>query len=298
MDDVLRNLKVYTLIRTTYTLDVKRKSENIIYHWHDYYQFVYTKRGSGEVIIADEVFPVSENDVIIVKRNEPHTFATYGDKLETYEVKFIILDDKADFLKDAPRYFCHDTDGSIKRALKQIESESETFDEFSREVISTEMYKIFLLIQREMSRKREIADIARNHHDDEEVSDELLDKVRAYIDENIDKNITVKDVSDFVCVEYKYFSHHFALRYGMRLKQYIRRKRIELAKELIANTDMNMTAVAERCGFGTIHYMTRVFKNEENLSPTEFRRRFKNVHAVMLDAAPASFYDSNNTEEN
>lgn len=287
MFDVLQNLKVYTLIRTEYyTQPEKTKNE---FHWHDYYQFVYVRKGSGAVIIGDEVIRVSENDAVIVKRNEPHTFEVYSGKMETYEVKFILLDETKDFLREDVRFFCHDTARSIKHALRQIEYETDDVDEFSRDVISVEMCKILLFMKRELMRRREIADI-KAINDEDEVTDELLDKIRTYIDENISRNITVKDVSEFVCVEYKYFSHHFALRYGMRLKQYIRRKRIELAKELIVNTEMNMTAIAESCGFGTIHYMTRVFKSEENISPTEFRRRFKNKYAIMLDSVPASFY--------
>ncbi len=287
MFDVLHNLKVYTLIRTEYYTHPEKKNNE--FHWHDYYQFVYVRKGSGAVIIGDEVVRVSENDAVIVKRNEPHTFEVYSGKMETYEVKFILLDEKTDFLREDVRFFCHDTARSIKHSLRQIEYETDDVDEFSRDVISVEMCKILLFMKRELMRRREIADI-KAINDDDEVTDELLDKIRRYIDENISQNITVKDVSEFVCVEYKYFSHHFALRYGMRLKQYIRRKRIELAKELIVNTEMNMTAIAETCGFGTIHYMTRVFKAEENISPTEFRRRFKNKYAIMLDSAPASFY--------
>ncbi len=282
----LRNMKLYTLIRTEYRT---KYSENKVYHWHDYYQFIYVRKGEGVVFVEDEELRVSENDVVIIKRNEPHTFACFGDKLETYEIKFIIMDDERDFLNGEERYFCRDTDGSIKHALRQIERESENVDSFSHDVVTVEMCKILLLMQRQMSRIREIADI-RETQDVDEVNDDLLEKVKSFIDNNISENITVKDISDYVCVEYKYFSHHFALRYGMRLKQYIRRKRVELAKEMIVNSDMNMTAIAEKCGFGTIHYMTRVFKNEENLSPTEFRRRFKNSHAVMLDAAPVSYY--------
>ncbi|MBE6912163.1 MAG: helix-turn-helix domain-containing protein [Ruminococcaceae bacterium] len=288
MFDMLRNLKVYTLIRTEYS----RKAQNVPneYHWHDYYQFIYVRKGSGAVVIDGEPIYVSENDAIVIKKNEPHTFWTTSDKMETYEVKFIIIDEQSDFLKSSPRYFCRDSAGSIKHALRQIERESDAVDEFSRDVVSVEMCKILLLMKREISRRREIEDIETTTVD-EEINDELLDKIRRYIDENITENITVKDVSEFVCVEYKYFSHHFALRYGMRLKRYIRRKRLELAKDLIVNSELSMTEIAGKCGFGTIHYMTRVFKSEENISPTEFRRRFKNKYAIMLDAAPVSYYD-------
>lgn len=287
MFDVLQNLKVYTLIRTEYYMHSEKTVNE--FHWHDYYQFVYVRKGSGAVMIGDEVIRVSENDAVIIRRNEPHTFQVYSGKMETYEVKFILLDEEKDFLREDVRFLCHDTARSIKHALRQIEYETDDVDEYSRDVISVEMCKILLFMKRELMRRREIADI-KAINDDDEVTDELLDKIRNYIDENISRNITVKDVSEFVCVEYKYFSHHFALRYGMRLKQYIRRKRLELAKELIVNSEMNMTAIAENCGFGTIHYMTRVFKAEENISPTEFRRRFKNKYAIMLDSAPASFY--------
>jgi AraC-like DNA-binding protein len=46
---------------------------------------------------------------------------------------------------------------------------------------------------------------------------------------------------------------------------------------------MNITEVAEKTGFQTIHYFSRYFKAKEKLSPLEFKKKGKNNIYVYLD---------------
>lgn len=290
MQSILHGLKVNTFIRTAYDRrDLQENPGLINQHWHNFYQLVYVRRGSGAMVINGIFYPIGENDVIIVRPNEPHDFSTVSEKMETYEIKYILLDGFPDILKDAPRYAAGDTDGSIKRALKQMEAESDSLGPYSKEIIALELCKILLLIRRNLSRM-ESAETAPRIRDEGEPGDALFARVTAYIDSNIDRQFTVRDISDYFYTEYTYFSRLFSAKYGIRLKQYINHKRLTLAKELITGTNLSLTEISQRCGFENLHRMERSFKKEEGISPSEFRRCFKVQRAVAFDQNPKTFY--------
>ncbi len=293
MFEILQELKVYTLIRSSYV--APEDLAGVKLHWHDCYQFVYARKGKGAIITEKETIMLSENEAVVIRRNEPHALVSCADKFETYEVKFIVCDEEKDLLKTAPRYLCKDELGEISLSLRQLERESDKLDEMSREIVAVELYKILLLMRREQSLSRKEKERVVSGAE-EAVGDKLLRKIDAFIEENMSRNITVKDMADHMCIEYKYFSHYFASRYGIRLKQYMTGKQIERAKELIVNTELNMTDIAERCGFGDGRHMARMFKASEKLSPTEFRKLFQTNHAVKLEAEPVSFWNPSDTE--
>ncbi|MDB5332000.1 MAG: hypothetical protein JWP03_3151, partial [Phycisphaerales bacterium] len=53
----------------------------------------------------------------------------------------------------------------------------------------------------------------------------------------------------------------------------ITRLRLEWAKTLLCESDLKISAIASRCGFGTSERMSKVFVRIEGHSPTVYRRR-------------------------
>ncbi|HEV8246503.1 MAG TPA: AraC family transcriptional regulator [Polyangiaceae bacterium] len=68
-----------------------------------------------------------------------------------------------------------------------------------------------------------------------------------------------------------YFSQLFKQRERMTLEQYVRRLRIERAKQLLAGTDIGVERVGQLSGFARRSYFHRVFKETVGSTPVEFR---------------------------
>lgn len=183
--------------------------------------------------------------------------------------------------------------GYIKKSLKQIEHEADLIDPFSYNIVLLEMLKILELIKREHGMLCDNGTQISEDYDD--LQDEFFNKINTYIDKNISSNITVMDISKEFHMEYKYFSRLFTQKYGIRLKQYINRKRLERAKNMIVNTELSMTEIAVKCGFESLHRMGRVFKSEEKTSPSDYRYRFKHSYSVDFNVAP-KIPDSQNNQ--
>ena len=289
MFDTLGGIKVYTVIRNRYLPNNMTKN-TVQEHKHDYYQLVYALNDYGAMVVNGNVIKMSKGEVLIIPRNEMHTFFVEDGIFETYELKFVFLDEESDKLREKGMFRCNDYDGGIRKTLRDIEREIIYTDEYSKSMVAIEVCKIILLMMRKDSSEQSIRKTSEIPVENP-VNDEQYNKVMQFIEDNLSRDITVKDISDAVCAEYKYFSHCFVLKYGIRLKQYIKGRRIEKAKEMLTQTDKNMSEIAESCGFGSIHYLARVFKKEESMSPTEFRKRFKNIYSVLFVKEPES-YDS------
>ncbi|MBQ8793661.1 MAG: helix-turn-helix transcriptional regulator, partial [Clostridia bacterium] len=52
--------------------------------------------------------------------------------------------------------------------------------------------------------------------------------------------------------------------------------RIAAAKNMLAKTDKSISEIVESCGFSDNSNFNRTFKKLNNMSPSEFRTKFKN----------------------
>lgn len=62
-------------------------------------------------------------------------------------------------------------------------------------------------------------------------------------------------------------------RYGTSIAGAVRMQRIHAAKHLLLDTDLTLTAIAERVGFMYAESLIRAFKRETGLTPTAFRQQ-------------------------
>jgi AraC-like DNA-binding protein len=53
---------------------------------------------------------------------------------------------------------------------------------------------------------------------------------------------------------------------------YILKTRIILAQDMLSKEKLSVAEISERCGFSSISYFCRVFKNETGKTPLEYRR--------------------------
>ena len=92
----------------------------------------------------------------------------------------------------------------------------------------------------------------------------------SYINQNLDKKITVEELANLVNLSPDYLAVQFKSIIGFTIIQYINRCRIDQAKVLMVNEDMLIKEVAAKVGFGDEFYFSKTFKKYEGMSPREF----------------------------
>jgi two-component system, response regulator YesN len=74
-----------------------------------------------------------------------------------------------------------------------------------------------------------------------------------------------------------YFSLLFKQHEHGTFDAFVRRLRIDRAKELLAGTDLCARRVAQLSGFSTANYFGRAFRRAVAMTPLESRRKTKSV---------------------
>ena len=101
---------------------------------------------------------------------------------------------------------------------------------------------------------------------------ELASISSSYIDAHLGDNLSLVVLCQKLNVSknrlYKCFHQYF----NCTISEYITRKRVEKASELLLNTDLPLSEVAEKTGFNDYSYFFKVFKKSTGCTPLEFRR--------------------------
>ena len=104
-------------------------------------------------------------------------------------------------------------------------------------------------------------------------SAEAIRRAIAYITENYSRNITTQKIADAAFLSRSYMSELFVQTYGMPPHEYLTMYRLSHVKEILMNTGISVSEIAERTGFRDAFTLSRVFKQKFGISPTEYRKQ-------------------------
>ncbi len=110
---------------------------------------------------------------------------------------------------------------------------------------------------------------------EEEKDSELSPLVRKAVQvvrKYYDQGITLEEVAGRLFVSEEYLSSQFKKETGAGFAETIRKYRIERIKGLLIGTELKLNQIAELTGYKDAKYMSRVFKEETGMLPTEFRK--------------------------
>ncbi len=106
-------------------------------------------------------------------------------------------------------------------------------------------------------------------------SDNTIEKVKAYIERNYQKNLTIEFVSSLFYMNRSYLSHLFKEKTGDNFVNYLNTVRLTKAKEQLKNTDKKLYSIAKAVGYDNVKYFFRVFKKYEGLTPEQYRSKYQ-----------------------
>jgi len=105
--------------------------------------------------------------------------------------------------------------------------------------------------------------------------DEFAEQIDNYIEDNIGKRITADDISIYMGLSRAKLFEISKQYLSVSLSDYIKEKRIKHAKKLLVSTEMNISEIADACGFGDYVYFSKVFKENTGMSAREYKNNYK-----------------------
>ncbi len=105
----------------------------------------------------------------------------------------------------------------------------------------------------------------RTHH--------VIKKAIDYIEENFHKEISLDELAGELGISSYYFSKLFKEEKGEGFVEYLTRRRVDEAKDLLKRPEHSIKEVGVACGYSDPNYFSRIFKKATGMTPTEYKDR-------------------------
>jgi AraC family transcriptional regulator len=89
--------------------------------------------------------------------------------------------------------------------------------------------------------------------------------------ERLSEPLSLSDQAAAVGVHPVHLAREFRKRYGCSAGEYVRKLRVELAREWLVTSESTLSNIAHRAGFCDQSHFARTFKRLTGMTPTEFR---------------------------
>ncbi|MDR2939126.1 MAG: response regulator [Clostridiales bacterium] len=104
---------------------------------------------------------------------------------------------------------------------------------------------------------------------------EMAESVKQFIYDNIDKRITLIDAAKHICLSAGYLSAIFKKQCGESFVDFVNRRKVEKACELLKQKDYLISQVSDMLSFENAYYFARIFKRYMGITPSQYREQLK-----------------------
>ncbi|PTK38116.1 AraC family transcriptional regulator [Staphylococcus hominis] len=221
-----------------------------------------------KVTINNDIYVINNKDIFSINKNEK-TLMIYiaSDWFKEEGFNFFGYKYSINLVKSI---------NAIKKALLQI-----TMNHINHKSVSEDnkyIVDIVQIIGRQGSVEIDIANDQYNYAYYGELS-EVLD----YINENIEKKLTLKDVSSNLFTSKSNLSSQFTQLLNISFKTYVDTLKIANSFELLLKTDDTISLISEKVGFSSASSYSKTFKSYMGMTPNEYRSCNKYEKIIFMD---------------
>jgi len=119
---------------------------------------------------------------------------------------------------------------------------------------------------------RFLLDVLDSAHQREASVSPEMQRVQQFIIEHLDQPLTVRELAREVHLSESRLKSRFKTEIGIPPADFVTRQKIDLAKDLLSNTDTHVSDIAMALGFSTPQYFATVFRRYTGQTPSHFRQ--------------------------
>lgn len=120
--------------------------------------------------------------------------------------------------------------------------------------------------------KTVLTEIRRRSLSDSDGAADTVTRLMAYIRANPGDTLTNRALSAMSGYHEVHLNRLFARHAGMTVHRYILSVRVDAARQLLLNSDLSLSEIAEQTGFSSAAHLGGCFKEYTGVSPARFRR--------------------------
>jgi AraC-like DNA-binding protein len=239
-------------------------------------EIIFVKSGSGSIIIGspssegEYFFEAKQGDIVIHNPNVLHREkSSPGEYLGTlfFGAQNVSLEGLPEnfLIPKGTRGLVHTKEqaGLFEQLFTNLVSECNSSKVFSRELSESLTRMILIMILRIIS-----------EHDEKFLKhNESFFRIKAYVDQNYLHINNVESLCNEVFVSKFHLIRLFKRYLDIPPHTYITRKRMEMAKIFLRESNMSIQSIASRCGYEDCNYFYKVCKKYQGETALEYRKR-------------------------
>lgn len=104
---------------------------------------------------------------------------------------------------------------------------------------------------------------------------ELIKKAIQIINNGIADLGTINELAKTVGLNVNKLQDGFQHLYGLSVNQYVKKTRLDIAKNLLMSTDYSISEIVYKIGLNSKSYFSKIFKEEYHTTPSKLRKSIK-----------------------
>lgn len=255
-------------------------------HWHSAVEILFPIEQNYTVRIDAEEHILVPGDILIIAPGTIHSYTPP----ESGERIFLLFD--YDILRNLPSLrpvvasmqpYLLITQAEnpplssiLQRLLRDIVAAYDGGDPFAEAIIHARLLEFFARIGQ--STLRRSSQTRRYSQDRRQDHVTRCMEVCTYIEDHLQEDLSTDQLAEIAGFSKFHFTRLFKEFTGVSTHEYLIRKRIETAENLLAKPEYSITEVAMQSGFNSLSTFTRVFKSVKGMTPTAYRKSLKDSH--------------------
>ncbi|OUP53143.1 hypothetical protein B5F17_06110 [Butyricicoccus pullicaecorum] len=246
-------------------------------HVHDnMLELFYVCDGEGQYMVDNRLYPIRKGDIVICNAGVLHgeepalvrQIYSYSVALSGVQLDELPLNCLIDS-HTCPVISCGQLAEQVEQIMRLLYLLSADIVHL-RMVCNSLAYSMVLLTQAlvgSRARQQTAAQV--------ETPSVLAHRVRQYLDAHYSENLTLHMVADRLHMNEYYLAHIFSGEFGTPPMQYVIKRRIGEAQDLLIHETLPIAEVAERLGYTSVCHFNTMFKKYVGVSPGQYRRSFQ-----------------------
>ena len=243
-------------------------------HTHSAIEIIMPQRGVSVYHMLDAVYRVQAGEILIVPSGCPHELTEYRDT-----IRYLLLFEPNPLLnlRDMPSIsammqqpiYLHDDPETAKQVSDLLMQAVDCY--FRKEPMwNTQCYSYLLQMYALLGQKY-MEGTPQRVVSQRNIDPAIMNSAITYINEHYMNDISLEDVAVFAGFSKCYFSRTFKQFSGVSFLEYLTRKRLNVAADLLVRTNQPIHEVAKKSGFGSTATFNRVFRDHKNCTPSQYR---------------------------
>lgn len=248
-------------------------------HTHDgQFEMIQVISGEGNIMIRDRLYPFEQSAIFLINSMDIHCSVTKDGS--PYVRNKLILDSRElerlassiDMSDALHTMFYGDYQPKLLLAPESIAAADRIFNEISALYESKSGRQSFAIYSSVLSLLQLLA--CGGTEPSGNISGTVPTALE-YINSHISEELTLEKISAAVFTDKYYLCKLFRKDTGTTVCGYIKARRLSLAKHKLRYTDMPVSEISGSCGFSCFSYFSNLFKASEGITPSEYRKTFR-----------------------